>query len=216
MQKFRLPWAVPFCYHSFDSPSYFPQDWRLVKIETFSKGTVWFCLSEISLSIGSLCFNQLNQANMWLVRLPSIYACSQIISVPLRASESAVHKALIMGGTLFTTNWDLWNSLMERSSLGVQGSALAAEALNAKTIERIVLQNLNNPQKENLGEVNDNEVNVWCLSQWDNSTWRLLMSFYSVLQKLPLTYRCAFLICMLQCRNNLNMPILHTKSIHQR
>ena len=65
-----------------------------------------------------------------------------------------------MGGTLFTTNWDLWNSLMERSSLGVQGSALAAEALNAKTIERIVLQNLNNPQKENLGEVNDNEVNV--------------------------------------------------------
>ena len=65
-----------------------------------------------------------------------------------------------MGGTLFTTNWDLWNSLMESGSLGVQGSALAAEALNAKTIERIVLQNLNNPQKENLGEVNDNEVNV--------------------------------------------------------
>ena len=49
---------------------------------------------------------------------------------------------------------------MESGSLGVQGSALAAEALNAKTIERIVLQNLNNPQKENLGEVNDNEVNV--------------------------------------------------------
>ena len=65
-----------------------------------------------------------------------------------------------MGGTHFTTNWDLWNCLMESGSLGVQGSALAAEALNAKTIERIVLQNLNNPQKENLGEVNDNEVNV--------------------------------------------------------
>ena len=142
MQKFRLPWAVPFCYHSFDSPSYFPQDWRLVKIETFSKGTVWFCLSEISLSIGSLCFNQLNQANMWLVRLPTIYVCSQIISVPLRASESAVHKALIMGGTHFTTNWDLWNCLMESVHLGSKEAPWPPKPWSLKLLKELYCKTL--------------------------------------------------------------------------